>query len=272
MFEFCKHLMVACLAWALTGCGGAGGGDSSNANVPIGVGSGVFTGSSSGNEMGAVLVSDTVLSNATTPNWFGYKFTTNNNTVFLDLYSARVSGVGTAQASGVVYKHFQGPVIAGALTLSMAQNTRLSDQAVFSNPIENLNWSTDALGSAQYNPSTTPAVINGSWTGTWYFGANSSSKTLTLNTGSINGQSIMANCDVDVGSQLTPVPGANVYSVNLYVKVNTQCTNLNPSNTQAALYQGLAFVINNPTPAHATQLVIVAVSADHTALFFRGYP
>jgi hypothetical protein len=217
-----------------------------------------------------VLASEALVTNPATPNWFGYHFSTTNNTSSLDLYSARISGVGSGQASGAAVKHFQGSPITGALNLSMAQSNRLSSQLVFSNPLENLTWLTDAFNT-QYNPSITPSPINGSWTGYWYFGVNSSSKSLTLSSGNITAQNVLSGCDFDVGSQLTPLSGANLYLTNLYIKVNTLCTSLNASNTQAALYQGLALTVNNPKAGSVSELVIMAVGPNHQALFFRGY-
>jgi hypothetical protein len=274
MSVFCKPLFVACLSLGLVACGGGGGGDVGNSvAAPINVVSGIFNLTTNTDEVVTALASEAWVTNPATPNWFAYHFSTNNNTLSLDLYSARVTGVGSGQASGATLKHFQGSPISGALSLSMAQDTRLSSQLTFSNPLENRNWLTDALSDGQYSPAGTASNLNGSWTGVWYFGVNSSGKSLTLNSGNMLGQNVLTHCDFDVGSQLTPLNGANLYLANLYIKVNTQCTSLNSSNTQSAPYQGLAFVVNNPKPGYVSELVIMAVNPgpEHQALFFRGY-
>jgi hypothetical protein len=217
-----------------------------------------------------VLASEAVVTDPSMPNWFSYQFNTVNSTTTLDLYSARVTGVGSGQATGSATKHFQGQgtPMAGSLTLSMAQSTRLSNQLVLNNPLANLTWLSDALPSTQYNASATAPVINDNWTGNWYFGVSSSGRAVGLNAGNISGQNAFTHCDFDQGSQLTPLNGANLYSVNLLIKVNTLCSIPNPSNTQSAQYQGLAFVANT---SNGVELVIMAVSSDHKALFFQGY-
>jgi hypothetical protein len=273
MFEFCKQLLIVGFSLALVGCGGGGGGGGdggSSATPPINVNGGVFSSMLNGAETVTVLASDALIANSAIPNWFGYQFSTVSNTTSLNFYSARVTGVGSGQASGSAFKHFQGQgtPMAGTLTLSTPLSNRLSSQLVMSNPLENLIWLNDALPLNQYNASATAPVINGNWTGNWYYGVSSSGRTVGLNAGDISGQNVFTNCDFDQGSQLTPLNGANLYSVNLWIKVHTLCSIPNPSNTQSAQYQGLAYVANT---SNGVELVIMAVSSDHKALFFQGY-
>ena len=133
-----------------------------------------------------------------------------------------------------------------------------------------LNWLTDEPSSAQYTYRASAPALTGTWTGNWYFGVNvSSAKSLVLSNDAVSaGQNLNANCNLE-STQLTPLNGINLYSVSLYITINTNCT-LSTSNTQATPYQGLAFVISNPTSSVTSRLYIMATGADGQAVLFRG--
>ena len=89
-----------------------------------------------------------------------------------------------------------------------------------------------------------------------------------LSNGAVVGQNLNAYCSLE-STQLTPLNSINLYGVSLSISVNTNCT-LSTSNTQATPYQGLAFVISNPTSGVASRLYIMASASDGKAVFFKG--
>ena len=273
MSRFCNYFAIFLIfSSSLQGCGG--GGSSSPA---LNVSGGVYSNTANGDEIITILAPETLISSPT-PNWFGIKFTNGNN--YPDLYTSRVTGVGTPTATGsTTTKHFQGissPRTGASASLTMPLNTRLSSTiSIDSTPQENaltLNWLTDQLGADQYAYAATASSLTGTWIGKWYFGVNTSNdKSLILSAGSVTGsQSVITDCNLD-NTQITPLSGANLYEVTLYVSINTNCT-LSNSNTQATLYKGLAFVINNPIPGKTSRLQLMASATDgsHKAVFFRG--
>jgi len=271
MTRFCNHLVAHWFLLAgLAGCGGGGGGASSPA---INVAGGVYSTTANGDETFTVLAPESQVI-APTPNWFGIQFTSG----VPDLYSARVTGVGTSSVSGTATtKHFQGissPRTGQSASMSMALSTRLSSTvSIDATGQENaltLNWLTDEPSSTQYTYRASAPALTGTWAGNWYFGVNvSSAKSLVLSNGAVSaGQNLNANCNLE-NTQLTPLNGINLYGVSLNISVNTNCT-LSTSNTQATPYQGLAFVISNPTSSVTSRLYIMATGQDGQAVFFRG--
>ena len=269
MIRLC--MLPGAILFTLAGLQGCGGGGASS--PAINVAGGVYSTTTNGNETLTVLAPEGQVS-APTPNWFGIQFTSG----VPDLYSARVTGVGTTSVSGTATtKHFQGissPRTGQSASMSMALSTRLSSTvSIDATGQENaltLNWLTDEPSSTQYTYRTSASALTGTWAGNWYFGVNTSSaKSLVFSNGTVSaGQNLNANCNLE-NTQLTPLNGINLYGVSLNISINTNCT-LSTSNTQATPYQGLAFVISNPTSSVTSRLYIMATGADGQAVFFKG--
>ena len=270
MRSFCNLFgLGSFILFLLTGCGGGGG--SSSPATPVTAG--VYSNTANGDEIVTVLAPESLVASST-PNWFGFKFTNGNN--YPDLYSARVTGVGsTSASSSTATKHFQGissPRTNGTASISMTLADRLSNGLSFAGNSQesalSINWLTDQLGSTQYVYASVATALSGNWTGKWYFGLNTSNdKTLTLSSGNVTGsQSVITNCNLE-SSQINPLNGVNLYEVSLYISVNTNCT-LSSSNTQPTLYKGLAFMDSPSGGSHRLQ--IMAASTDGKALFFRS--